>query len=697
MMPSVYASQSDLAERTGHGTEPREYQNFGQSSRPADGDQVLLPTGSCGRGHGNERRQDSARALPILSRADRGTAFAYHAARSASTSAEPERRRLVLESPSAALSRSPQPGPSAHRVFRSPQMDDNRFRVPGNVARRHDRPLSASPLADVRPDDTRSNSSNGFSFNPATPLVNRPLYVEPSHASRSQGPIVNPVASPRAHPHGMSDRKGKRRASVQNPDAYIDSFDWSEIRRSVPSPQTRMAEIGDSLNPPGLLLRSSSPCSHISVASSNETLSVFSFEVNISAVETPGSPGRSAHVASSNPPTPQPTVSPFAVSGLVENAIPDISTQSQERLNVEDDGDNSQDLQVSSGDAGFGNLGDVDVVDLASVEHTNSSRADLSVLFDDSPTLTRLQSPSKVASTSRASTHLPTQSIRPSGLDSTSPPRVWPLWSPSLPPYVDQETSRSPEVTGLGLSIEGIMSPPSRSHPLQHHQMTTRAPLRIPPHWHAGSIDRQRTTGDDTLPRDAPATAPQAQESPSYLRSAMSNLMHQQQQSGGSRSTNDVAAPLLNSPSNIPLPSSPTTSTPSGSPARSRLQAQPSHRSSPYRPFYPSLTVDREDDQQRQHTLLSPSGLDVPLGFASGFGRPTPHPSPIQAPAPAPAPPASAPPAVIRMPSPSADPRSPISRFTQIRGSIVGLSRSFLFGRPTGTPSPQGTTRRMRE
>jgi hypothetical protein len=33
MMPSVYASQSDLAERTGHGTEPREYQNFGQSSR----------------------------------------------------------------------------------------------------------------------------------------------------------------------------------------------------------------------------------------------------------------------------------------------------------------------------------------------------------------------------------------------------------------------------------------------------------------------------------------------------------------------------------------------------------------------------------------------------------------------------------------------------------------------------------------
>ena len=278
---------------------------------PADGNQVLIPTGSYSRRHGSERWQesqdDSATALPILSRADRGTAFAHHEARSASTLAEPERRRLVLESPSAALSWSSQPGPSTHRAFRSPQMDDNRFRVPGNVTRQHNRPLSASPLADVPPDDVSSNSSNGFSFNPPTPLVNRPLYVEPSHASGSQGPSVYPLASPRAHAHGMSNRKGKRRASVQSPDAYIDSF---EIRRSVPSPQTEMIEIGDSLGPPGLLLRSSSPCSHISVASSNETLSVFSFEVNISAVETPGSPGRSAHVASPNPPAPQLTVSP---------------------------------------------------------------------------------------------------------------------------------------------------------------------------------------------------------------------------------------------------------------------------------------------------------------------------------------------------------------------------------------------------
>ena len=691
MMPSIYASQSDLAERTYHGTagtEPREHQNFGQSSRkvpaymyrkrfdslflgPAGGNQVLLTTGSSSRGCSDERCQgsqdDSARAaVPILSRADRGTAFAHHEARSPSTSAEPKRRQLVSEGPSPALSLSPLPVPSTHRVFfRSPQMDDNRFRVPENVAHQHDGPLGASPLADDRPDDIRSNSSNGFSFNPTTPLVNRPLYVGPSHASGSQGPIVNPVASPRAHAYGMNDRKGKRKASIQSPDTpYVDSFDWSEIRRSVPSPKTGTIEIGNSLGPPVLSLRPSSPCSHISVASSNDTLSVFSFEVNISAVETPASPGRSAHVASSPPPQPpQPAVSPFAVSTLVEHAIPDLSTQSQEGLNEEDIGDNSQDLQLSPGDTRFGSLGDVG--DPASLELTDSSREDLSVLFDDSPTLIRLKSPSKVASTSRASTHLPTQSTRPSGLDTTSPPRVWPLWSPSLPPYVDHDASRSTEVTGLGLSIEGIMSP--RSHPPQH-RVATRAPPRTPPDRHAGSIGLQNTTGEDTgtSPLDAPASARQAQESPSYPspRSAMPDPM---QQSGGS--TNDAAP--LNSPSNIPLPSSPTASTTSGSPARLRLQAQPSHRSSPLMPFYPSLTVDRGDDQQqqqqRQRTLLSPSGLDVPLGFASAFGRPTPRLSPIQAPAPA---------IPGRPPSPSVDPRSPISRLSQIPGSFMRLSRS---------------------
>ena len=451
--------------------------------------------------------------------------------------------------------------------------------------------------------------------------------------------------------------------------------------------------MGDSLSSPGSLLRSSSPCSHISVTSSNESMSSFSFDVNIPVVETSGPPGRSAHVASSPP--PHPTASHLTVSSSVESAIPGPSTQSQEGLNEEEDEDNSQDLQATSS-ARFQNLGDV----VDPLEHTDLPQAELSVLFEDSPTLTRLQSPSKVASTSRTSTHLQTQSIRSSDLDTTSLPRVWPLWSPSLPPHVDQEASRPTEVTGLGLSIEGIMSPSPHSHPLQH-QTTTQIPPRSPSHRPLGSNEGQSSAGHDTSPRDAPAPAPapapQAQESPSYLWSAMSSLMHL---SRGARSTNDTAP--SNSPRNIPLPSSPTGSaTTSGSSTQSRsraLQAQPSHRSSPHMSFYPSLAVDREDaqerqrqqQQQQQRTLLSPSGRDVPLGFTFGFGRPTPHPSPAQASA-GPAPPEPEPepaplPVVIRTPSPSADPRSPISRLTRIPGNIMGLVHSLSFFLCLGAP-----------
>src|SRR5216684_6361628 len=188
-----------------------------------------------------------------------------------------------------------------------------------------------------------------------------------------------------------------------------------------------MIEMGDSLSSPGSLLRSSSPCSHISVTSSNESMSAFSFEVNNPVVETSRSesPGRSTHVASSLPPHPR--AFHLAVSSPVESAIPGPSTQRQEGLNEEEDGDNSQDLQATSS-ARFRNLGDV----VDPLEHTDLPRAELSVLFEGSPTLTRLQSPSKVASTSRTSTHLRTQSIRSSDLDTTSLPRVWPLWSPSL-------------------------------------------------------------------------------------------------------------------------------------------------------------------------------------------------------------------------------------------------------------------------
>jgi hypothetical protein len=129
-------------------------------------------------------------------------------------------------------------------------------------------------------------------------------------------------------------------------------------------------------------------------------------------------------------------------------------------------------------------------------------------------------------------------------LDGTSSPRVWPSWSPSLPPYYCTVCRSGCISFDRGDWLGTI----NRGYRVT--SMTTRAPLRIPPHQHAGRIDRHSTTGNDPFPRDAPAPTPQAQESPSCLRSAMSNLiLMQQQQSGGTRSTNNAAP--LNSPSNI--------------------------------------------------------------------------------------------------------------------------------------------------
>jgi hypothetical protein len=57
-------------------------------------------------------------------------------------------------------------------------------------------------------------------------------------------------------------------------------------------------------------------------------------------------------------------------------------------------------------------------------------------------------------------------------------------WSPSPSPHVDLE------VTGLGLSMEGILSPSPRSQALQHRTIT-QVPLGSPPHQCAGIIEGQ--------------------------------------------------------------------------------------------------------------------------------------------------------------------------------------------------------------
>ena len=431
----------------------------------------------------------------------------------------------------------------------------------------------------------------------------------PPRASGSQGPLT-------------------QRASDQSPDAYPDSFSFgcSAIQSRAPSPHTGV-EMGDSLGPPGSLRRSPAR-SCISLASSNETSSVFSFDVNFAVVETPGSPGRSAHVASL--PASPPTIPPFAVSSPVENAIAGPSTQSQEGPNEEENEDGSQ---ASSDDTEFETVCDAE--DL--LERMNSPQMDRSI-----PSLSRPLSPLIVASTSRSLTSL-TQSIRPSGIDTAtlSSPLVWPWWSPSLSPYVDPESSRSTEATGLGLPIEGTISPSPHSHPPQH-RTTTRAPSGSLPHRLAQQIEGQSSTGPDPSPRDASAS--RAPASPLHLASVVSDLTYQ---SEGARSMNSVAP----SPRNVRLPSSPPTSTPRSSPAR--LQAQPSHRASPLMPFYPSLAIDD-----------APS--TPPSRLHTNFDRPTPRLSPSHITV-VPAPAASR--------TPSADPRSPLSRLARIPGSIMEISR----------------------
>ena len=617
------------------------------SSGPADGGQAHRPRGTSYRAHSNESRQESqyrsVRPLPRSSRADSHMDIAREEARSASIS--PERRWRVSESPSAAHPRSPQLDRLTHRVMRSPQVENNR-RFPENSACQHGRPPGASPLADGRQNDIGlPQSSDGFSFSLQSTPVIAPHYGEPPRASGSQGPM--------------------RRESVQSPDTYLDSFsfDRSETQRNAPSPQTGMA-IGDSFGP----LRQSPALSHISLASSDETASVFSFDVNLMVV---GSLGRSAHFASL--PAPQPTVSSSTVSSSVENAIPGPSTQNQEGPNEEENGGDSQ---ASSDDTLFE----------TAMDHTSSPQADRSNAFNDSLSLSRPLSPLMVASTSRSLTHL-SQSIRPSGFDTTtsSSPRVWPWWVPSLPQHGSPESSRSTTVTGLGLSIEGTLSPsPLGSHP-PRHRTTTQAPPESPLRRLAGNVEGQSPTRSDAFLRDvhaffrdAPASS-QALASPPHLGSGASNLTPR---SGGARSMN-AATP---SPRNVPLPSSPPTfTTPRSSPAR--LQAQPSHRTSPCMPFYPSLTID--DDAR-----ATPPGLDV----AAVFERPTPRLSPsssrvtvVRAPVP------------VASRTPSADPRSPISRLARLPGSIMeisrfararfillilrsaycGLCRNLFFGRPT--------------
>jgi hypothetical protein len=194
--------------------------------------------------------------------------------------------------------------------------------------------------------------SNCHLFALRAPWLTGCLIFDLARASGSQGPIADLVPSPPSRAHGQGDRKGKMRASPQDSNSFIDSysFEWSEIPKSTPCPQTR-TEIDDPLSVPALS-RPSSACSHISLISSTESFSsAISFDVSVSKVETSESPGRSAHVATPPPQAARSSASSFTVSGSVEDATPVPSTPSQEGRDEEEREDNRSQEQHASRDS----------------------------------------------------------------------------------------------------------------------------------------------------------------------------------------------------------------------------------------------------------------------------------------------------------------------------------------------------------
>jgi hypothetical protein len=405
--------------------------------------------------------------------------------------------------------------------------------------------------------------------------------------------------------------------------------------RAPPRPQTPI-QADDHLSLP-VLSRPPSACSYISLASSSDSFrSVFSFDVDFSALETSEPPGRSAHVVS---PTPQSAASHVA---LVEDSIPGSPAQNQDSLN-EDDGPPLIILPPctpSENSRHFGNVSDA----ASPLKHTHSTRVDRQPALDDCPALSRLPSPTIVVSSPRSTTGLPTQSTPLSYIDTSalSPRRPSPLLLSLLPqPHADLGPSPSADMIGLGLSIEGATLP---------HRTTPQASARILPYRPVGSIGDQSPIRDNRSPRSTPNS--QAETLPSCFRA----VARDRTLSERSRSTNSAA------PSgDVPLPPSPASThggTTSPGPC-AQLQVQPSHRPSPNHPFYPPFSAGDDSDSDhwpRAPPLLSPSGLHIT------FGLPTPGLSPVQVP--------------VVMRSPSADPRSPIRQGMRIPGDIMmGLSQ----------------------
>jgi hypothetical protein len=375
----------------------------------------------------------------------------------------------------------------------------------------------------------------------------------------------------------QGDNNDRRRPSLQSVDTSLDSSDGTQrVQSSHTQLQTR-AESQSSLGAP-ISSRPSSPSSHISLASSIETIrSTLSFYVDLTQAETSEEPETSS--------TPPPF---FAPSSLAEDIVYGPSTLSQDDLN---EGDREEDVpsgeQRRASSSQLGNLESARGI-LSPVEHMHS-HFDPNTGDDTLSPFPQPLSPLMVASAFPTPAHFWTQNIRqsPTNAAASSPREVWPTSPPS---HFSFELERSPSTaSGLGL-LTGVASP--HRHPLPQSPAAQTFP--------ESPVDRSVRSTD--APQQSHATSPHlGPATPEDTQSVRTRLV-------------DCGS---NSHHNVPLPPSPFST---ASNSFTRLQFQPAHRHSPRTPMYPSLAG--EDPE-----FLSPSGLGVV------FGLPTPGLSPIQAPA----------------------------------------------------------------
>ncbi|KAI0305642.1 hypothetical protein B0F90DRAFT_1086695 [Multifurca ochricompacta] len=528
--------------------------------------------------------------------------------------------------PGTAVLQSSQSSRSRHGISPLSQVEGDRG-VLSTTARTQNPSLDTlqAPNIQAKFEFEGSETPPNLHFPQLCPLYDQLIDFDATHVHGNQSNSGSSFASPQAQ--DRDNMNSNRKTSVQSVGGSFDSSEWLR----TPHLQSWI-ETNVSLNA-AVLSRPPSVCSHISLASSTETFeSTISFDVDLSAqVET----SEGHENAPSSPSLLTASPSCFAVPSLVDDTVPGLQSRSQARSQVHlseavSEGNmllkTSRYLASSSGLEPPGGLHDA----ASPTAHTLSLRRDHQNADDNSSTVHQSSPPPIIVPVSPIPTHLRTQGIRLSLVESAAS-SLRQTRTSFLPSHTEIEVSRSSSAATTSLElVTGDVALPSSLHPFAQLPAAQDSPegLFYPRSGRPEVV--QCPTQSDAFSCDAPPES-QCQASSLYR----SPVIH---------SSRSAERRLMDSPL------SPALST---SRASTRLQAQPSHRQSPDMPLYPSLAGEGL-------ALLDPSGLDIV------FGLPTPGLSPIQAPA------------VIR--SPSMDPRSPILPWTQIPSNAIG---NLCFGRPT--------------